>query len=442
VAIVTAVLAVGLLVMAAMVVDLGQARDRKEQSQVGSDSAALAAATVLYQTGTTQCSVSPCFAQAVAKAEAIVAKNFPSVSATDWSNCTDSSHYYVYTGALAAPAVATQCISFADDSNLANSTQPTKVRVLMPKVSVKTGVGAVAGVTSVGVQTVARAQVPWGTARSCGLCLLGSGVSDVGNGDVTVSGASIHTNGSFSVGAQGHVTVSADTPNRTITTTGAGGCSQNCDPLATSAPALSDPYSTLVLPPSDRPTAARTDPCSSSPGVGGPGVYSAAITLTNGACPLSPGMYVITGSWTADHNTSLTGTGVTLYFACGGATPRACQPPGEAGGYIDMKNGTAGTSAAPLSAMTTGSLKGFVVVYDTYDTSDLGLQGNGNTYYGGTIYAPLALMNFPGTTSVNVVNGPIVVSALYSNGNTAAISLTSAIGASVPAPIGAPNLDQ
>lgn len=444
VAIIVAVLSVVLFVLAALVVDLGQARDRSEASQVSSDAAALAGGTALYQTGgSTGCSVSPCFAQAVAAVEAYTAKNLPGITAASWSGCTDPHHYYVYSGTLPSGTVATSCISFADDDNLANSTQPTKVRVLTPQVAVKTGLGNVAGVSTIDVQTAARAQLPWGTARSCGLCMLGAVASDVGNGDVTVSGASIHTNGSFDVGAQGTVTVTTDTADREITTTAAAGCSQNCDPAAVYAPTMPDPYASLSLPPSDMPHAAKTDPCSTSASVGGPGVYSAAITLPKGACNLQPGMYVITGSWTAGNNTQLTGTGVTLYFACGGATPRACSAPGEAGGFLDMKNGTAGTSVtSPLSAMTTGSLAGFVVVYDKYDDSPLGLQGNGDTYYAGTVYAPSSQMNFPGNSTIHVVNGPIVVSSLYSNGNKASMELTSAVGASVPVPSGAPHLDQ
>ncbi len=117
--------------LAALVVDLGFARDQKQASQISSDSAALAGANVLYRTGgSTGCTVSPCLKQAVQAVEAYTQKNFPSITNAMWSSCTDASKGFVYSGAVDAGYVTTPCVSFFDDSNNANSTQPTKVRVL------------------------------------------------------------------------------------------------------------------------------------------------------------------------------------------------------------------------------------------------------------------------------------------------------------------------
>ncbi len=85
VAIVTAMVAMVLFIVAALVVDLGLARDARRQSQNAADSASLAAANVLY--GNT---VKPDFAAAVAAAKAYAAQNF-GITAADWSACTDPS---------------------------------------------------------------------------------------------------------------------------------------------------------------------------------------------------------------------------------------------------------------------------------------------------------------------------------------------------------------
>ncbi len=53
------------------------------------------------------------------------------------------------------------------------------------------------------------------------------------------------------------------------------------------------------------------------------------------------------------------------------------------------------------------------------------MQGNGNTFYTGTIYAPKALMTFPGNSCINVTNGPVIVDQLYGNGTQGCVNLTS-----------------
>ena len=436
VALTVALLALVLFVMCAFVVDLGHARDRKQASQANSDAAALAGANVLYLTGgASGCTISPCFPQAVAAVEAYTARNFPDVTAADWAACEDPDHYYVYESSLPSTAVATQCISFADDNDLDASAQPTKIRVVTPTVHVKTPFGAVAGVSEVPIGSSARAKLQPGANRSCGLCLIGAGESYVGNGDVTVEGASVHTNGSFTTRNEGKIEA---LPAGESLITAVNGCDGDCVPSATYAPTIADPYGSLV--PSVGSVAAglpvRTtdvDPCQS-----GPGVYTKDHQFDH-SCTLPRGVYVVTGTWSLKNTTLLDGTsGVALYFACAtGTTVRPCVAPGELGGELDVTNGD-----AQLSAMNTDPMQRFVVVYDKFDTSPLPLQGNGNTKYIGTVYAPTSQLLFPGNSTVTVENGPIIVGSLYSNGNHALLSLTSAVGADIPVPPEKPYLDQ
>lgn len=137
-----AALALVLFVIAALVVDLGMARDRKAQSQNAADAAALAAANQLYLDLTKP--MSQRMSEAAQVARDYAASNF-GVGAADWSTCTDPAR-------LATPS-ATQCISFD------NPTAPTLVRVRIPDVPVRAGFGAVAGVSEIQVRAAAEAGV-------------------------------------------------------------------------------------------------------------------------------------------------------------------------------------------------------------------------------------------------------------------------------------------
>src|SRR5688572_28148142 len=76
VAILVAVIALALLVTAALVVDLGLARDVKRQSQSAADASALAAGNVLYDFDN-GCSIAvPCVTEAVTAAKNYALENF------------------------------------------------------------------------------------------------------------------------------------------------------------------------------------------------------------------------------------------------------------------------------------------------------------------------------------------------------------------------------
>jgi hypothetical protein len=187
----------------------------------------------------------------------------------------------------------------------------------------------------------------------------------------------------------------------------------------------------------------KTNPCSESGGT--PGVYSAYEVGPNETCTLNPGLYVITGPWTMKNNSLFKGTGVTLYFTCATTTemPRPCTAPGETGGGLDTKNGNAQLVAPADSPLpVSGAVAGYVVIYDRNDTSGLNIQGNGTASFTGAIYAVKALLEFPGTTCVSIVNGPVIVDELYGNGTTGCVNLTNVNGASIPSPPDGVNLDQ
>ncbi|MEO5710506.1 MAG: Tad domain-containing protein [Nocardioidaceae bacterium] len=467
VSVIVAVSFLALCIVAAQVIDLGVARDTRRTSQNAVDSASLAGANQLYPksgtcTAPTTETTPPCFTNAIAAVKAYTNANL-STSATQWASCVDPDKDvggYTVTG-------ETPCITFygqnapytASDS----TTAPYKVRVRVPKKTFSTGLGKVAGVPSLSVTSHARATLKPGTGRSCGLCVIGTDLNDLGNGDVTVSGGSVHLNGSAGIGPNGHLTA---TPAGTaITTTGT--CTSGCSPAAVHADLIADPLlNTLNLPPTHNYTSVKANPCTQ-----GPGIY-AAFGFPSGNCTLTAGLYVVTGNWQLGNNSLVNGNGVTLYFTCAttGGMPRVCgngptnpspnAPIAEVGASFDAKNGDVATIAtqgsnpavgpgfvapvAPTPPATTVSygMPGYVMIYDRYNKAPLTLQGNGNTFYTGAVYAPRSLLTFPGTSYINVTNGPIIVGALYGNGNTGGINLTSVNGAFIPTPPDGVSLDQ
>lgn len=424
VAVIAALTSLVLLVLAGMVVDLGFARDVGRQSQIAADASSLAAANALYpSTGLcSDSSATPCFADAVAAAKSYAASNF-AVPGSAWASCTDAGHYYY-------PSGGSPCISFTDDT-LATSrpTQPTRVRVVVPTRRVKTSLGVLAGISNVDLTRSARAALTPGQARSCGLCIIGPGISSLGNGDVTVNGGSVHSNGSIDSGPNGHMTATPSPNSISVV----GTCVGNCSPTAQAGVApITDPYASILTFPLDMTgLTVKTDPC-----VQGPGIYG-AVSLPNSDCPLTPGLYVMTGYWGMGNNTLLHGTGVTLYGTCGTpSAPTVCAA-GGSGGRLDTKNGD-----TQITAPTSGTLKGYAILYDRENTAGLNIQGNGRSAVTGLVYAPKALFEFPGNSCVTVTNGPIIVGQLYGNGNRGCVDLNSVIGATIPAPPAGVVLDQ
>jgi hypothetical protein len=393
VAILVAVLVMVLFIIAAMVVDLGLARDTKRQSQNAADASALAAGNKLYTAaGTLDLN------SAVSEAKDYALTNFD-VPLTAWSTCADANQ-------LAVPSSSTDCISFD------HATKPTRIRVKVPLRDVKTGLGAVAGVQNISIDSDARAALTPAIRVECSLCVLGSTVHYVGNGDVSVitvtGGGGIHMNGSLSGQNNSNWTAPSG-----ITIEGTWDADPNYSPPPTSGPRIEDPFINKALP-TDFSTlgAPKTNPCTD-----GPGIYNVAYEVS-GTCTFSPGLYVFTNKLHLKNNGNLLGTGVSLYFPCvTGTTPRACSAGGELGGEFDAKNGevkiTAG--ASPIS--------NFVVAYDRNNTRPISLQGNGNSVLTGDVYAVRSLLDANGNSCHTVQSGSIIVNDIYLNGNPSCLKV-------------------
>ena len=380
VAVMVALLMLVLVTCAALVVDLGMARDNRRQSQNASDAAALAAANVLFMTGTDRVA-----AATAAKQYALANYN---VQASDWSTCVDSTP-------LAVTAAGTSCISF-DTAN-------TRVRVVTPIRKVGTIFGGVVGRSSIAVGSTAEARL--GQSVSCSLCFLGP--VDAGNADFSVFGGSIAVNGNVTAGPNSNWTALA---NGVVGTVNGG----NFTPPAAPIPAFGDPLATtLTLPLSTTGLTTRTDPCKTTALGGGPGFYG-SFSLPNSACVLQPGLYVISGTWDMKNNTLLTGVGVTLWVR-------------SPSGYLDFKNGD-----VVLTAPSLGPLKDYAVIYDRDNTNPLSLQGNGVTGITGIVYAPASKLDFNGNSCFGFSRGPVVVNGvIMANGNQSCVVVSNPVDTTV-----------
>jgi hypothetical protein len=427
VAILVAVMATVLFVLAALVVDLGLARDTRRQVQNAADASSLAAANALYPTSGVCSALNsdgtvtpPCYTDAIAAAKQYAAVNM-GTSDADWSGCVDEHRYWIPTG-------STPCISFADsDLDAVKPVTPTEVRVFAPTRTLRTGLGVLAGKTQVQVYAGARAGLSPSTSYDCALCFLGS--VDAGNADVTVEGGGIQVNGNLSVGATAYW--SAETIGVSGTASG-----NHFTPAATKSPGFTDPLASMVLPTPTGTNFSSVHSCTTSLN---PGKYSTLTLGNKDKCTLNPGLYVITGRWLLGNNSVLSGTGVTLYFTCG--TPSSVHTCTTAdagtGGWLDGKNGEVSFASG------VNLFPDFAIIYDRLNSNDLGLQGNGGTSITGAVYVPNGMLDFNGNSCFGFSKGPIIVNGVIkANGTKSCINVTDAVDKTAATQPGDIALDQ
>jgi len=390
VAVVTAFMAVGLLVLAGLVVDLGNARDIRLQAQAAADAAALAGANAIYAHGST-----PDLTAAVAAIKQFAHDDF-GVTDSAWLTCTDAAPLVVPSG--------TPCISF-------DSAAPTKVRVVIPSRRVDLPLGSLAGVSDTNISAVSESTVIPGGRAVCGLCVVGPGTHDIQNGNVEITGASAYFNGSVVANPQGSVVVSGSGSAISVQGSVSNKGTFEPDPLLDQAP-VADPLAFLQLPPSYAALTKKSGAC-----VGGPGIYT---TLDLQSCTLQPGLYVVASS-SQEHysgNTNVIANGVTFYFTCADDTgmPRTCNK-GEAGAGLLMT----GNASLTITAPTSGPTQGISIMADRNNTQTFGFRGNGGAS-SGTIYAASGTFDYRGNGSGTALDSLIVVGDLTFSGNNATLS--------------------
>ncbi|MGO4343156.1 pilus assembly protein TadG-related protein [Pedococcus sp. 2YAF34] len=382
-----------LLFSAAIVVDLGNARAVRRESQNSADAAALAAANALYPfPASNSCKAgsqaSPCFTDAVRAVKDYALWNFRvATNDSGWSSCD----------APIAPAIAPSgenCITFD------KAVSPTTVSVVIPVKDSPGFFGGFTGKTKIPVSSNASARVH--VEFKCSLCFMGS--INAGNGDFTVNGGGIAINGSANVGSAQQANWSGAFIGVVAGTNGG-----KWTPTANQIPSFSDPLASLHLPLDTTGLSSFSDPCSS-----GPGIYTAKVEI--GKCILQPGLYVISNTWSMKNKSELDGTsGVTLYFK-------------GPNGQIDMKNGDLNI----VGQKAAGPLQRYAIIYDRDNPNPVSLQGNGTSTIDGILYAPASALDFNGGSTWTINGGPVVAKGVVmANGTKSGITINNPVDPTV-----------
>ena len=404
-----------LLLMVALVADLGNARQERRQAQATADAASLAGAGEMLTSGWTWNNV-------VTRVKDYARINW-GVTTTKWVGCTDSASLSYQ------PDAAGACIS-ADSSSV-----PTKLRVRVPTKAVEVGFAKIIGITSLNVSAGATASLV--SAGECGLCVLSPDAEPAlngnGNAAITVVGAGVVVNSTASTAAELK-------GNATITATSIGGprapggftTTSNGDyiPNPTLRSPVPDPLSFLSMCPAAGASVCPTNNRSNVNLTGNdsqtiePGIYNSIGASGNGTLTMNPGTYIIKDSFDFSGNGVIAGAGVTLYFACS-SYPTPCTA-GQEGASFDFT----GNGAMNLSAPTTGPFKGLTVFFDRNNAStDAGYSGNGSGF-GGTVYMKSAKLTLTGNGGL--LGSRIVADTVDLGGNGAlTINVTASLNVDI-----------
>jgi hypothetical protein len=433
---------------AAVVIDLGAARDIRREAQVASDASALGGAGVLYNVeadGTYN------FGRAVDKAKQLATLNYGTTEA-QWVSCSDPGN--LGHSPAGETTASTQCISFDSSSN------PKKIRVKVPDVTSPTYFAGVIGQSGPSVSGAAEVTLNPAFIGKCALCVVDviqpNGTT---TGDVLISGGgSLYASGGTLNGNNSEITVLDD---GTVEFTNTPDIRSGSDPFSGMDPAnvkyptgqpVQDPFAEdpNVPPPPDfnylgltlhdSGTLKSCDTGSTADSLA-PGRYN-SINFPKGPCTLEDGLYVITGELSLDGQAEVDGQAVTLFFTCGTADfPRPCAEGGEEGGELDLSGrGTFNVEEGFIDSLATDITgeevtdKKYVVIYDRENTSPLTVSGNAGAALGddadadsigGIIYARAAegRIDGGGSTGYFNVEGQVVLNVLTLNGNGTLISI-------------------
>jgi hypothetical protein len=386
-----ALLLPALMGLMALAIDMGFVLVKRNQMQVAADAAALLAANA-RQHGE----------------DINTATNFAytATTANGFKNQVDK-----VTVTVTIPPGGTQ--SFAADTNYVRVTLTQPVHAFLAWIfgitQTSTSASAVAG--------------PSGGGNPCMLTLgaTGSGaLSVVGNSVVTAStcGIYINSNSSNALQLTGNATVTA----RTIQVVGGYSATGNVNVTAvtTGAAATSDPYASLPLPPFTGCNFTNYNKSGNGSLTLTPGTYCGGMNISgNHAITFSPGLYVLYGGGInfSGNIAPITGTGVTFYNS------------GNSSSYPYQSLNLGGNVSMALSAPTSGTYAGMLIMQDPLNTQAATVVGNTSTTLAGNLYFPSNVLTLNGNTGVDIPVGTMVAKKISVTGNTR-FSMTNIYGGS------------
>lgn len=388
VAIIAAVFALVMFGIAALVVDLGQARSEKRQSGNAADAASLAAAEILAEGGNMAAAVSAAKTSALTNA---------GTSATDWVGCTDGNALPVNGEA------GNGCITF--DS----ATTPKTVQVRIPDRLVKANFGGAVGVNSVPVTGSARATID--QVSPCLVCVLGNYdgqnsdlVLTTTNGSIAIAGnADLNPQGNIDAGPGGHVYVGGSVPSQGTVS----------PPPPIQLDNVYDPLGAMKLPPAGAAALGSTS-------VPSAGVCTAGLTYRNlnNCTSFTSGVYVVTES--TNLGNAPVSPGMLVYLACESGTTtrvsRACTS-ADAGTTISAQ----GNAQFKLNGLDVPGYGNFSVIFDRNNKGTYSDQGTADSFLKGGFYGMSATLQNGGNATLTL-NGILVVGHITGNGNPAGIA--------------------
>lgn len=252
----------------------------------------------------------------------------------------------------------------------------------------------------------ARAVSGLGPSQGCIYTLDTSGadISLSGSGKLSVPncGLLVDSSSSNAVSLSGSASITAKSIGIVGGTSTAGSTTLYPAPVTGIAP-VSDPLSYLHAP-SYNSSSCLADPHVTSSATLGPAVsggivcYNGLTVAGSGALTLNPGVYVITGGFSASGSATITGAGITIYLAA-------------PNGSLSLT----GSGVLTLTAPESGTYNGILFYEDPHDTNAMRVAGSNGSTLTGIFYAPSAVLNLTGSSGATF-NADLVTYALSISG--------------------------
>jgi hypothetical protein len=131
-----------------------------------------------------------------------------------------------------------------------------------------------------------------------------------------------------------------------------------------------------------------------------PGVYCGGISLSaQSSLTLNPGLYIVQNGLSMGGQTTISGSGVTIYIKTGGVS-------------------MAGGATVNLTAPSSGTWQGILFFQDRADTTASALVGGTAQLFNGALYFPSASLTYTGGSSTSATATTIVSDTLSLVGNS------------------------
>jgi hypothetical protein len=394
---------VPLLGIMGLVVDVGWAHYRREAAQTAADSAATAAALAAYQAaagGSLLCGTPhiACYASEY---------SCPAIIASPPTDNVQAGCMYARDNGFVT--AGQQRVTFQSGIGAA-PTSPGVTMSYWVVVRVTENIpqlfSAVLGHPTATVSARATTGAREGTSGGCVITLnptLPGSLTMTGTTNLTSGcGVFVNSNSPQAITAVGGGTITTSGNARTQVVGNWSGSGTISPAPQVGVPYMGDPMADLAPP--TVPATIFSDPGVSLSSQGsatiGPGYYNNGIHLgSHQSLTLNPGIYYIDGGVDLGAQTTMTGSGVTIFIKSGG---------------VNMSGG----AAVSLNAPSSGPWQGILFYQDRADATASTLVGGTGQQMNGALYFPAAHLTYTGGSSVEATATTIIADTLSMVGNS------------------------